>query len=67
MKVTFVQDKTNTGYTINGVEESKDHLVLAGYIDKQLSDKWSVAGQIEQDWSSNSNELSTSINFNYQF
>lgn len=67
MKVTFVQDKTNTGYTINGVEESKDHLVLVGYVDKQLSDKWSVAGQIEQDWSSNSNELSTSINFNYKF
>lgn len=67
MKVTFVQDKTSTDYTINSVEESKNHLVLEGYIDKQLSDKWSVAGQIEQDWSSNSNELSTSIKFNYQF
>lgn len=67
MKVTFAQDKTNTDYVMSGVEESKDHFVLAGYIDKNLSDKWTVAGQIEQEWSSNNNELNTSISFNYQF
>ena len=67
MEISFVNDRTNTQFKTYSVEESKDHFIVGGYVDTKLSEKWSLAGQLEHDWSSNSKDLSASINFNYQF
>ena len=67
MQASFAQDKMNTEFVMHNVEDNKDYLVLGGYINHKLSDKWSAFGSAKQEIAKSTNNRVFNLGLNYQF